>query len=170
MFTGFVQHTPLQHGQDVEQGHLVQLSHGGQFHIVVGDILPGEHTVEGAVLARNGDGRVAAFLLQRFPGTSHGDTGAQQGRRVIGQIPHLCKHIGNMPGRLEAEAIQNQLGLVGNTAKAGGDVFPVAAGVAQGGIGHRRHDGVGVGVSVACYIDRVHHATLLFRDFLRFLW
>ena len=45
-------------------------------------------------------------------------------------------------------------------AKAGGDVFPVAHGVAQRRVSHGRHNGVGVRVPMAGYIDRFHGSFL----------
>ena len=60
---------------------------------------------------------------------------------------------------LEAEAVQHQLGLVADAPQARGDVFPVAQGCAQLGIGHGRDDGIGIGVAVACDIDGFHGVT-----------
>ena len=73
----------------------------------------------------------------------------------------LGVHIVNALGRLEAEIVQHGLGLVGNVAQAGRLIFPVAAGIAQRGIGHGGDDGIRIRVAVAGDVNGVHRCSSL---------
>ena len=156
LVSGVVEHLALQHGQHVEKRHIRQLRTGDQIHIVGCDVILGEHTVQGAVLVGYGQRRDAGLRLEGFPGLGHGDIGIQHRGRIKIQVLHLGVHTGNALGGLEAEPVQHQLGLVRHPAQAGGLIFPVPNGVAQGRIGHGRDDGVRIRVSVSCYINGVH--------------
>ena len=163
VFSCLVENLSLQHGEDVEKGHGVQFSRHGLLHVVAGHILPGEHTVQGAVLIGYGDGGDVLLLLEHPPGSSHRDPGAEHRRGVKIQILHLGVHIPNPLGGLESEQIQHNLGFVGHMAQAGGLILPISHGVPQGGVGHGRHNGVGVRVPMPGYVNGIHRFLLNLR-------
>ena len=76
VLTGLVEDLSLQHGKHVEQGHLIQHTQGDQGHIVAGHILPGQHTVKGAVLVHHRQSGNFLVLLKHTPGTALGNGGA----------------------------------------------------------------------------------------------
>ena len=96
------------------------------------------------------------MLLEHTPGVALGNGGTEDRRFIVVQVADLGVHIVDALGRLEAEPVQDHLGLVGHMAQAGGFILPVAAGIAQGGVGHGSHDGVGIRVPVAGYVNRIH--------------
>ena len=130
-------------------------------HVVVGHVTGGEHAVQRPVLVghrEDGD----AVRLHDLPGSAQGGGGRQGGRRIVVQVPHLVANVRDEHGRLKPKAVQNDLGLVADLAQAGGLVLPLAQGVFQGGVGHGRHDGVGVRVAVSCNINGIHAVVLLY--------
>ena len=157
---GIVEDLALQHGQNVKQRHVFQLRSGDQVHVVGGDVVLGEHSVQGAVLVGHRQGGNGGLTLEGFPGLGHGDVGIQHRGRIKFQVLNLGEHTGNAGGGLKAEAVQHQLGLIGYPAQAGGLVFPVPKGVAQGRVGHGGHDGVGIRIPVSGDVNGVHNILL----------
>ena len=164
VFPGLVEDLALQHREHVEQRHRLQHAQGNQGHIVAGDVLPGQHPIEGAVLVGHGQGGDVLLLLQHLPGPALGDRAAEDGRGIEIQVPHLSVHIGNALGGLEAKPIQHNLSFVGDVTQAGGLILPIAQRVAQGGVGHGGDDGIRIGVAVAGHINRIHRNAPLFRQ------
>ena len=158
-FAGGVEHFALQHAQHIKQRHFLQIGRGNQIHIVACHIFTGKHTVQRAVLVGDRQGGDVFLSLQLLPCPAHRHGSGQHRRGIKIQIPHLGVHIVDLLWRLEAKAVENDLGLVGNPAQAGGFIFPVAQSVAQGSVGHSGHDGVGIGVSVSGYINGIHKMT-----------
>ena len=154
--TGIVEDLTLQNGKHIEQRDAVQLAGGDQAHVVVGDLIPGQHAIQSAVVVGDGDRGGGTMLMEHSPGAVHGDGRGKNRGLVKLQVPDLGVHTGNALGGLEPETVQNPLCLVGHTAQTGRFVFPVAQVVAQGCIGHGSHDGVGIRVSVAGNIDGIH--------------
>ena len=153
---GVAEELALQDAEDVEQGHLPQRGVGDGVHVVGGDVPGGEHPQQVAVVVGDGDGGDVLVLLHGGPGPVHCHRPVEDGRGVEVQVHHLGPHVLDEQGRLKAEAVQDQLGLVAEVAQPGGHVLPVAGGVAQGGVGHGGDHGVGVGVAVSGDVDLVH--------------
>lgn len=116
----------IEHGDPVQTGGINGL------HVIFCNVLRQKHTVQGAVVVGDGDSRQAAVFLQDAPGPAHGDGGAQNGRGIVFQVPDLGIHGFDENRRLEAEAVQNQMGFVADVPQPGGLIFPVPQGVAQG--------------------------------------
>ena len=145
----------LQNAEEIEDGDVFQIGLRGKIHIVLGYVRGRQHSIEGAVLPGDGNGR-GRLLLQRLPGAADGHRLVHDRRRIVIQIADLRADSMDMDRRLHAEAVQNAAGFIADVAQSGGHIFPVADGVAQGGVGHGRDDGVGIGVAVAGYINRFH--------------
>ena len=136
--------------------NFLQLAEGCLCHIIVRNILAGEHAVERTVFIGHRNRCIAALFLQCFPSAAHCYRCAQQGRCIVHQIADLCVHIGDMLGRLESKAIQHQLGFVRDTTQTGSSVFPITTSVTQSRICHCRNDRVRIRVSVSGYINWIH--------------
>ena len=145
----------LQHGDEVEDGDVLHpgVADGGD--VVVGHVPGGEGAVKGAVLVGHGeDGEVPP--LHGLPAPADGGGGGESGGRVVVQVPDLGAHVVDELGGLEAEAVQDNLGLVADLAQPGGLVLPVSQGVLEGGVGHGGDDGVRIRVPVPGDINGIH--------------
>ena len=156
LLSGLIEELALQHGEDVEQGNVLQSTGGDIGHMIIGHIRPGKHTVERAILLGYRQGSEIGMLLQLVPSQTHRHGSTQYRRRVKFQIANLGIHIVDAFGRLETEPLQHDLGLLGGIAEAGCLIFPVAAGISQRGIGHGGHNGIGVRISVSGDINGIH--------------
>ena len=156
VFSGLVEDPSFQNGQDIEQRHLIQHTGGDIGHVIIGNVRPGQNAVEGAVLVGHRNGGNGGVVLQLIPGSAHGDAGVQDGRPVKIQVPDLVIQVGDPLGGLKTKAVQHDPGLVGDPAQAGGFIFPLAAGVAQSGIGNGGHNGIRVGIPVSGDINWIH--------------
>ena len=75
-FSRIVENFALQNGDGVEQRHLFQHAGIGAGHVVVGNVRPGQHAVQSAVLVDHGDGGDGGVSLELIPGTAHGHAAA----------------------------------------------------------------------------------------------
>ena len=168
VLTGIVEDAAFQNGQNIEQRNLFQNAGEDLGHVVVCHLVTGQDAVEGAVFVGDGQGTDELLLIQGLPGLADGDSLAQDGGRVVVQILDLGVHAADDHRGFKAEAVQDGLGLVRDTAQGGGPVFSVAHCVLQGSIGHCADDGVGVRVTMASYIDGVHifYLPIFFRGLL----
>ena len=103
--SGLVEKLSLQHRQHIEKRHRLQKAGADQLHVVACHILPGQHTVQGAVLVGNRQGGDILLVLQKLPGPVLGDGGAEHRRGVEVQVLDLGEHIADPLGGLEAEAV-----------------------------------------------------------------
>ena len=161
VLSGIVEHLALQHGEHVEQRHLLQVAVEHQVHVVAGHVLPGEHAIQRAVLVGHRQGGAFGVAGEQLPGPAQGDGGAEHRGLVEVQVPHLGIHVVDALGGLEAEAVQHDLGLVGHMPQAGGLIFPVAAGVAQRRVGHGRHNGIRIRIPMPRHINRIQCSSSL---------
>ena len=153
--SGLVEQFSLDDRQQVVQRHLVDVGVPDRGHIIGSNVSGGQHSVQGPILIHHRDrGNFAA--LHQPPCPADGDAGIQNRRRIVLQIPDLCKHIVQKLRRLEVEPVQNGLGLIVHPAQTGGSILPVAQAVLQGRVRHGGYNGIRVRVSVACYIDGIH--------------
>ena len=79
--------------------------------------------------------------------------------RIEVQILDLRAHGRDPNGGFKTKPLQNKSCFVADMAKTGGDKFPVAQRIAEGGIGHGGNDGVGIRVAVTGHIDWIHIIT-----------
>ena len=162
VFPCVVEDFAFQNGDCVEQRHLFQHAGVGAGHVVVRDVRPGQNAVQRAVFVDHGDGGDGGVSLKFVPGASHGHAAAEDWRPVKIQIPHLIVQVCDAFRGQKSEAIQHDLGLVGDPPQAGRFILPIPAGVAQRRVGDGCHDGVRVRVPVAGNIDGIHKVTSLF--------
>ena len=157
---GVVEHFAFQHAQQVEQGHILQYAGVDAGHIVAGDVGTGQNAVQRAILPGHRQGCHIGIFLEFVPGAADGNAEFQNRRGIIIQVADLGEYIVHALGRLETEAVQNHLGLVRYRAQNSRLVFPVAQGIAQSCIGHSGYHGVGIRISMAGNINRIHNCLL----------
>ena len=152
----FVENLALQDAQQIEHRDLVHLGHGGDFHVKIGDFGRGNHAEEMAVLVGDGNAGDVPVGLQGLPGPGDGHTGIEGRGHIIVQVANLSPHGDELDRRLKIKTFQNPVGFVADVAQPGSHILPVAQGVAQGGVGDGRHDGVRIRIAVSGDIDRIH--------------
>ena len=76
VFPCVVENFALQDGDGVEQRYLLQHAAIGAGHVVVGNVRPGQHAVQSAVLVDHGNGGDGGVSLELIPGTAHGHAAA----------------------------------------------------------------------------------------------
>ena len=145
----------LQHADQVEHRQLLHLAVHQRLHAEGGDVAGGEHAVQSAVVIHNGDGG-DALVAHHMPGPVHGDGGAEAGGRIVLQVADLGADRADGHRLLKAEMPEHAVGLVADVAQVRRHILPVAQSVAQGGIGHGRHNGIRIRIAVAGYKNLVH--------------
>ena len=150
-----VEQAALDDAEQVEQGHRLHPGVGDSGHAVGGDVAGGQSAVQGAVLVDNGDGGYLLFPHD-VPGPVHGDGGAEAGGRVILQVPDLGADRADGHGLVKAKMLEHAVCFIADVSQVRRNILPVAQGVAQGGIGHGRHDGIRIRIAVAGYKNLVH--------------
>ena len=142
---------PLKHTQEVEHRQRLDVRVVNGLHIIGRDVSGGEHPVQGAVIAHDGDRGDLAFAHDA-PRQIHRHAAVQLRRSVKLDVAYLCAHGLDEHRRLKPEAVEHGAGFVVYRADAYRLVLTVAQSVAQVGIGHRRDYRVGVRIAVTCYI------------------
>ena len=156
-----VEDLSLQHGEHVVNGHILNPGIADGRHIVVRHVAGGKHAVERAVLVGHGQGG-DLVRLHHLPAPADGGRGGKRRGRIIIQVPDLGAPIADELGRLEAEAVQHNLGFVADLAQPCGLILPPAQRVFQRGIGHGGNDGVCVRIAVSGDKDGIHSACFSF--------
>ena len=114
-----------------------------------------------ADLVRYGDGRDITVGLQCFPSTRDGHACIEGRRNVKIQIAHLGAHGVDPLRGFKFKTLQDTLCLIADVTKPCGDESAVTERITKGGIRNGRDDTVGVGIAVACDINRVHRCASL---------
>ena len=150
-----VDDAPLQYTDQVKYRQLLHLAVHQGLHAEGSDVSGREHAVQSVIVIHHGDGG-NALLPHHMPGPVHGDGGAEAGGCVILQVPDLGADRADGHGLVKAKMLEHTVCFIADVSQVRRNILPVAQGVAQGGIGHGRHDGIRIRIAVAGYKNLVH--------------
>ena len=152
---------PIQTGNEVEQGDVMQQCLFYELHIILSNIPNAQHAEQFTLLIGNGQSGGGPLFRKNVPGPVHRYRPAEDGRVVVIHILHLGAQIMNEDRRFKAEPFQNMGRFLRKHPQPGGHIIPLPQGIAQGSICNGCHDGIRIRILVSCDIYRFHSVLLL---------